>query len=900
MYNKLIKEKFYFIIELLFLALSTVLFLRYLLFNYSLKPYSDPQIWYLFAKNFPHEFGTTQRAYGFPLVMYLASFLTGQIRVFLINIPLLCIMLITFYFIARKLGQNDGDNAWGWNILCGSIALAFLIKIDLKMLLYLANPYREPLAFSVMMGSMICLMTFVESKNHNIFILILSAILLAFSIAVRDTIILMAIPYSLFMLLAKLKNKDLPFKKTVIAGTLAFIITTTPQIIQNRIVSGSAIIPAQAAEDFEEKSSVTPGIKKEFFSSTFVGTVYFLKKQYGTGLILLAIVGVIAAIIKKREAPIILFAIGALIYFIFYSAYKQVMPRYLLVVDILAVPLMAYGTISIIKLITKILRFQQYGNISALLSSVIVFSFVSHFLASQKLPPSEGRFKMADLIKLRNDLSEIVPENAFLVGDRPLGEIARCFIPRKSAILEFIPPTRVLGDPSFFLYLEEKAEGRPIYCLCRKDSSAAVLRQQRDVILTKKFYADDYCLTDTLNRPNFYLYEIKQWTNTTFSKIIDLPTNSSEAVIAINMETLSSFPQRQVTKITLDKKIVETRPLDGWNYYLFKNPNKKKDISLEIMSDYPLPASFSTDIIPVDNFVFQLLFTTRTINEFGHLARFSGDFVSKPWPRSNYMGVHSNGCIIIPALHNDNNSCYAIRMTAGLYSEFPSNSCELEININHHQVYDSIFTTTPEDYSGSWRNISIMVPATIASNNQLPLTFNVSSVQVRGKVPWDSQIVLKKLESRRIIISDNLHINIGEKDDDWFLMDGFYEPEKIHNKLPFRWTGERARVNLPFQKNCSYNIIIKYFLEGRPVTLSAPTPLFYLNNTQINYDICYDTNGSIQSAKVLLKIPTNVLTNTINVLEIRSPVWIPANYGLGDDFRKLGIMLHSVTAERVR
>jgi len=258
------------------------------------------------------------------------------------------------------------------------------------------------------------------------------------------------------------------------------------------------------------------------------------------------------------------------------------------------------------------------------------------------------------------------------------------------------------------------------------------------------------------------------------------------------------------------------------------------------------------------------------------------------------MGVQSNGCITIPALYKDRDSYYAVRMTAGLSSDLASNSCVCRIDAKDLNLYESVFEVYPGMPQG-WRQTSFLIPSSLASDGQITLAFHVDSFAVTSKPPWSSQIMLKELASKRFLFVNDFRINIGSSGDEWFLIDGFHMPEKTRNGVPFRWTKEQAIITIPLRTAIpGQTIRITYLLEGRPSFIADPDPLFSWNGTILDSKTSIITNDGIRYAAATISLRPEHQTRTANILEIKSPVWIPSETGFAQDPRRLGIMLHSV------
>jgi len=886
-------------LEILGLALVAVMLWGYLALHYSLKPYSDPQIWYLFAKDFPHEFGTTGRAYGFPLLLYLASFVAGPFWAFLVNIPVLCGMVVMLYLLARTCGGYVFRQQPVWGAVCGAIAVCILVRIDLSMLLYLANPYRDPLAFLLLMASMICLVSFAYREPRRLPLVAASAVLLALGIATRDTTVLMGLPYLTFMVAMRYRDRTLPFWKAALVGGVAFAVMFVPQAWQNHLVSGHFIIPAQAAEVAQAEGSLTPGVQEAFFTETFPGTLDFLQRHYGWGLIALFIIGLASSLGTRGLVVSVLLLPGILVYFFFYAGYKTVMPRYLLVIDVLAIPVMAAGASWLLGRCVKALRTGPRAEIRVHILSIIALGVSAALIVFQGHTKLDERFKMEHVFKLRRDLDALVPEKALILGDRPLAEIVRCFSTREGAVLDYISPIRTLADPAYFTHLRERAgSGCPIYLLCKKDQYAGFMRRQKDVTLVRAFEAEEYGLGDVLNRNSFSLYRLEDRTNLVCRATVPVEQDGPH-VLAVDTEELSSLTNRQKAALLLDGRLLDGHPTDGRNYYQVNVRPGGQALEVRLESDQPVPAILDATAVGLDDFVFELALVTEKDVDLYHINRFGGDFLLWPWPRTRYMGIETNGTVVVPAMAPGPDVCFATRMTAGIASDQPDNESPFRLQAGEKVVYENTLRAHGGEFNGSWRDIGFMFTPESVVHDAATLRFLAGPYKA-GNL-HESQVMVKRLCVKRLKLADRIDITFGTAGDEWFIMDGMYPAERnaSPNAQSWRWTEARARVIVPLAgKGAKVGLAVRYLLEGRPPTLAMPVPEFRWNDHALSGVSSTGTLGSVHFADVRFDVPGDRPGQQINILEISASTWVPREHGLGKDGRILGIMLQSVSAIR--
>jgi hypothetical protein len=128
-------------IEMTGVAIVLASFSYMLVSRYSIMAWSDPIHWYSFGMSFANSFGRSSLAYGFPLILSLAEKLVGPFYAFLVNIPILTILLLAFYLFSRSLKSNDKFLV---SPIFAAFSLLFIVLLNRDMFVYLANPYRDP------------------------------------------------------------------------------------------------------------------------------------------------------------------------------------------------------------------------------------------------------------------------------------------------------------------------------------------------------------------------------------------------------------------------------------------------------------------------------------------------------------------------------------------------------------------------------------------------------------------------------------------------------------------------------------------------------------------------------------------------------------------------------------
>lgn len=206
------------------------------------KAYSDPYWWLTRAQDFAAGNLATRWAPIFPMFLAAALRIVGPVGVFLVNLPLLVLLA---WLVRRITIQCSGSRVDAG--LAGLFALALLVFVNRPLLLELQNPYREALAFCLLLGGVSLLFSF--ASERRLWQAAGSACLIGLSIGVRETCILV-LPVAAAWLAALWIRK----RGAKAAGWLALFacvlaLALLPFFIQNYLQSGQLWIPSYAARN---------------------------------------------------------------------------------------------------------------------------------------------------------------------------------------------------------------------------------------------------------------------------------------------------------------------------------------------------------------------------------------------------------------------------------------------------------------------------------------------------------------------------------------------------------------------------------------------------------------------------------------------------------------------------
>ncbi|MBU4461433.1 MAG: hypothetical protein KJ579_12770, partial [Verrucomicrobia bacterium] len=317
------------------------------------KVYSDPVGFVGMALDWGSGRPGTDRAPIYPMVLYAFLQVLGRDWVFLSNLPL--VLLLAFLTgVAGFLAVPRGSSrAVAYARFAGLASVVILILARGSLLVELVNPFREPLAFSLMLGGVILLVGGWSRRSAH-WLAAGAGLCLGLAVSTRETVILVAAPVGAWVLLRMLKERK--FRSLWIALFLAGVLGGfVPMLNRNRAHSGSSIVPSYAAEKVEaiarrQKWDIPiPGMSLSYFSHVGASTVRKLYQHYTPVGALLLVLGFARAVRRRNDLILGLYLPAFLLNLLFYCFYRYFKARYTLAGELFAIPIMAYGLTGILE-----------------------------------------------------------------------------------------------------------------------------------------------------------------------------------------------------------------------------------------------------------------------------------------------------------------------------------------------------------------------------------------------------------------------------------------------------------------------------------------------------------------------------------------------------------------------
>ena len=413
-------------------------FLALVCSSYYLHATSDPIVWLNEARNFFEEFGKSRWPYGYPLYLRGMLELLGPYWVFLANLP----ALLGMFAVAGWLGTlfagedrcesaKDKDRkmpkSWGflavWIIILGA---------NSGRLLSYVNPFRDPLSHLFLLASA---GVFVHSlKTRRMWGVAAAGALLGLACSVREPSVLMLLPLFVYGWLAwRSERPALGFWRTIGAFAFGLVLGMAPMLVQSYLATHQVLVPHNLllnVPETQEESKLVPGM---YFNGSRLAEVAGLAWAYywdtEKPLLVLSVVGLVAAICRRNRLVLSLVVPTAVGYAAFYAFYRMFVPRYFYVAVLFFSLLAGYGLLSLLHLLCTI-RFPRLGRAAGwlLLAAVALASSARLLDARAKDQPHQApqARAMADAIR------QICPDASIIYAHRPLCEWIDWFVPCES------------------------------------------------------------------------------------------------------------------------------------------------------------------------------------------------------------------------------------------------------------------------------------------------------------------------------------------------------------------------------------------------------------------------------------------------------------------------------------
>ena len=852
------------------LALFLVSFLVLLLRNFSMKVWSDPVHWFTFGIDFPSRFAHSHLAYGFPLVVYLAVGWLGPYLGFLVNIPILVLLVGVFTLFAGMCAGEDERPAW----LTGLVAAGLFVVLNKALLIELASPYRDPLAFLFMLTAATLFVLHFESERPRWIVLAASGLCLAYAVSCRETAGLIAAPLGLYAIAARWRAWGLRFWISLAWFGFFLAAGCVPWLVQNYLVAGNPIVPAQSAEKVQQAASLIGMLPGHREGPRVLPTLLYLRDHYSWFGIAAAAVGLAAGRGSRGRPRLTLCLPAALVFFLFYMFYQKTVPRYLLVIDLFVVPLMACGIMTALRGAVGLLRPGSRTTWPAAAAAAFAAT-VSIWMLTRA--PSQQRFLPAHARAFVEAVDTRLEPGARVVCERPVEGLLQCFSHTRAHVLQYLGRHRVFQDASKWLVLRAWTEERPVYLASLSDPVRSYVERAFD--LDEAFVLD----TSTFNLDTWFAVDavrfdrVRPWSNTLAPVVFE--DGGTQAVGEILLEVdaghLSAYERTRVT-LSMGDNLLDGAPQDNLNFYRLTMVAPPPGGSMTLASDGPLPRLVSARFRPA---LAPLLMDLRDEALVPWRNRFSEAWLERP--RDRYPSVANAAGVLLPT-PGTNAWAVALQMRASGDDDAPE-PCSVSVTSPRGALLGAAAVGAE-----GWSQVPVFLPEGEAVANNSLVQVAVTGTNAGPCRVWLRRVLLQPLGDGE----EGLRIEVGRPPEDLvYLGRGFFDAEQGPQGR-YRWTGGQAKACF-FLPRVNEQVVLRVtYRDPHPPGVPPAELACALNGDVLRMTSLEEAEGWHRWYAVA---PASVLQAGVNRLVLETRTWVPAEALPGSrDRRALGVQVQEL------
>lgn len=843
------------VLPAVFLLLS---FLVFILRNWHIKAYSDPMAWLLFAQSFRARLATTNLPLGFPAYLWLALKATGPYYVFLANLPVLALLLALVGVLTSHAARETETPPIGKSI--GLLAVALLLGFDPDSLVYMTNPYRDPLSYVLLTGALALLARYVALPNERRWHLAVSGLLTGLAYCVREPSLLAVGPMFLLGVLHERKAGLASLLRSAGAFALGLAAGALPLLVQTFVIRRQvSISPYVASHD-----TLLPGFHSVALPETLSKAAsYFFMHMGGLGIALL-LAGAALAVYRRNRTLLGLLLLSAL-YALFYGFYWMFSKRYYYVVALTAIPLAAYGAYAALFCLGRLIRRPAwiepaFRSLALLISLAAGLNLLATGGAHAPFRPPQAR-------RFVDTMHSAVPSNATLLCERPLADVIRTL-----AGLASVSPSGLRAEsPELMesIVASSLQENRPVFFMKtlapdKADPDETLIRRHFDLLPAAEFPSADYRLENFTWGNPVSLYRIQPWsrTQTEHALAIECPS-----ILRLDVGQLWDDDTRTRAELFLNGQRVIEQVQNGINYAALP-PHTSRAAAIVLNSDRPVPSDLRPALLPLDEPI-DLDFGAFS-TQF-HDAWLSPEFFQEPAHNQFARRLNGHGSIRLPLPWREPMTVFAEVMArpadmaaGGSMSIAIQNGEPVAVKLPAKAPYRGVLISFAHDGSQDFRRL------------EMSGSFDLDRIYLHP--------------ARAIPVRE---LDVGSPADTPFLTEGFYARERLPDGATVRWTAPSARVTLFLSKPAAGTELHVEYADSRPPA-APPANVTMTFNRQ--FLALRDEPHPAMAGRRILKasLPAGVVFTGENELVISCQGWNPGAVLNSPDTRELGLHVDSI------
>lgn len=585
------------------IALGAILFVvlcAYLVRTHYAKPYSDPVGFVGMAKNWGSGGITTDRAPIYPIILHYLMRLTGRDWVFISNLPFVLIMVFLTGAVGWLTLRRESIHPAHIARLAGLAAVAVLVHARRGLLVELLNPFREPLAFSLLLIAVLAVAGG-WTRRAAPWWMGLGGLCLGLAVSIRETVILMAVPFGIWVLTRMVAERRLHTIRIAmaLAGLLAGLF---PLIQQNRAHSGSAIVPSYAADKVDSIAQrdswdiPIPGMSLTYFSTVGRTTLRKLHQAYAPAGTLLLVLGLIRAIRRRNDLILGFHAPAFFLNLFFYCFYRYHKDRYTLAAELFAIPIIVYGLIGVIEAVDRLARSRSPHMAGIWRTAVPVVLAIR--LISVLTPPivrGDNRTKVWHLAEIRRQILPHLDLPATFLGGRHFSFYFTWLLEQSS--YEYTSDfSRIPFDPLTRIPVDVRLRSFGVRTVGRFASGNYYIDDPRFALGRNWLRVDPVFSLDSLTVPlerygrpmRGDLYRVGLWTDTNLTLTVTR-TVPGPARLMLDMKRIWDYPGRTFATLRAGAAGAAIPLTNAVQFVDLPAAAEPGPVAIQIESDRPLP-----------------------------------------------------------------------------------------------------------------------------------------------------------------------------------------------------------------------------------------------------------------------------------------------------------------------
>ncbi|MDD8046514.1 MAG: hypothetical protein PHF14_08635, partial [Verrucomicrobiota bacterium] len=855
--------------------------------SHFVKAYSDPANWLRFAYNLKTEFWTSRWPVGYPFYLFLASCLVGRFYVFWANLPvLLGIMFIAGRVTERLVLWTGGGAAAVW---VGLVAMVWPFLFDFWHIVYLTNPYRDPLAIFFCFWAVYVIMGIELASSRPVRSLFLSGVLIGLAGSVKEPSVLMVAPMFFYGLMVWRAKDGMPFWRSVLWFVGGFLLGMSPFLLETYAHTHSILLPPQS---FEE-GRLLPGMHAHVFGQISEEALKYFFEFGGKSSTIALLFGCVWAVLRRNRVLLALVLPVSVVYFVFYSFYWTFSKRYFFASLVFLAPLVACGTWQICLWLSRIFGVGRHRvRMMALFSGyVVVHALVWGMLQSPIWTGDTSLFSIPKAKRLMAEIGSYVPADGTLLAPRYLYEVVGCLseiesFPAYQMMSEHLP----LGVGLSRLTKEVKTDGSwfvgEVLSDGESDHVTRLIRQLYDLDPLDRIAVEAYSMGVVTGDPQgeVILHRIRPWRGCSVTRWVWTPA-MSEAILRLDAGLLmSNGGPRSELKLYFDNLPVPvSRWVDGANYIRVSGPLAQGAHEVRLESDMPLPERIDVVVQPLNRPLlldfrwnrFPLHGEYLDSNQWRKLPGYDGDYA--------FSGT---GELELPWLWEEGHSVLAF---------FQVNSSSMEESLPYRIACCSSGSELGgmDVTLGGRGRLLVDLRGADVQQDRMRLQLRMTEL---GEKPGPGRLELEYVVLIPISAGAAWRTNPGETEGAWFLRSGWHQAERLSPKEPFRWTRGLGRMLVPCPEGL-IEPVLRIRLTDRFRPEAAPQSQLRLTWDGVPLDFeLNEADYRTGWAWLTAPLPVNAAGSASGLYElgIDSVPWRPSEVQGTKDGRTLGVVVGDI------